>query len=71
MLATANRQPAIWKSGIPGLMIMLDVVITTTCGVRQSAENRIYSLIPDIKKIIRRKVVLTGCLSDRPDGKED
>ncbi|MEK7097560.1 MAG: tRNA (N6-isopentenyl adenosine(37)-C2)-methylthiotransferase MiaB, partial [Patescibacteria group bacterium] len=45
-----------------------DVVITTTCGVRQSAENRIYSLIPDIKKNNPAcKVVLTGCLSDRPD----
>jgi len=44
------------------------VVITTTCGVRQSAENRVYSLIPDIKKINPAcKVVLTGCLSDRPD----
>ena len=27
-----------------------DVVIITTCGVRQSAEDRVYGLVPKIKK---------------------
>ena len=45
-----------------------NVVIVTTCGVRQSAEDRVYGLVPKIKKENRRaKIVLTGCLSLRED----
>lgn len=45
-----------------------DLVIINTCGVRQSAEDRIYGLIPRIKKEHKGvKVVVTGCLSGRPD----
>lgn len=45
-----------------------DLVVINTCGVRQSAENRIYGLIPKIKKENQRvKVVLTGCLTERKD----
>ncbi len=45
-----------------------DLVVINTCGVRQSAEDRIYGLIPRIKKEREGvKVVITGCLSGRPD----
>ncbi|NTW22748.1 tRNA (N6-isopentenyl adenosine(37)-C2)-methylthiotransferase MiaB [Candidatus Falkowbacteria bacterium] len=45
-----------------------DLVIINTCGVRQSAEDRIYGLIPRIKKENTSvRVVITGCLSGRPD----
>lgn len=45
-----------------------DLVVVTTCGVRQSAEDRVYGIIPKIKKHnSRSKIVLTGCLSKRPD----
>lgn len=45
-----------------------DLVFIVTCGVRQSAEDRIYGLIPGIqKKNPKVKIVLTGCLSDRVD----
>ncbi len=45
-----------------------DLVILTTCGVRQSAEDRIYGLIPRIKrKNPRSKIILTGCLVNRKD----
>lgn len=45
-----------------------DVVVLTTCGVRQSAEDRIYGFIPDIKKANPKvRIVLTGCLSGRAD----
>lgn len=45
-----------------------DLVILNTCGVRQSAEDRIYGLVPRIKKENEAaKVVITGCLSGRPD----
>lgn len=48
-----------------------DVVILTTCGVRQGAEDRIYGLIPDIKRHNKQaKIVLTGCLSGRADVQE-
>ncbi len=41
-----------------------DLAIITTCGVKQGAEDRIYGLIPAIrKKNPKVKVVLTGCLS--------
>lgn len=41
-----------------------DLAVVTTCGVKQSAENRIYGLIPTIKKKNpKSKIILTGCLS--------
>lgn len=48
-----------------------DLVVITTCGVRQSAEDRVYGLIPKIKKNNpSTKVILTGCLSGREDVQE-
>jgi tRNA-2-methylthio-N6-dimethylallyladenosine synthase len=45
-----------------------DLVAVNTCGVRQSAEDRVYGLIPKIKKANPGvKVILTGCLAGRPD----
>ncbi len=45
-----------------------DLVVVTTCGVRQSAEDRVYGLIPKIKKTNPKvKIILTGCLSSRKD----
>ncbi len=45
-----------------------DLVVVNTCGVRQSAEDRIYGLIPGIKeKNQKAKIVLTGCLVNRED----
>lgn len=45
-----------------------DLVVLTTCGVRQSAEDRVYGLINKIKKDNPKvTVVLTGCLSNRQD----
>ncbi len=47
---------------------LADLVVINTCGVRQSAEDRIYGLIPKLKKENKdTKIVLTGCLSDRKD----
>jgi len=44
------------------------LVIITTCGVRQSAEDRVYGLVPDIKKANKKvKIIITGCLSERKD----
>jgi len=48
-----------------------DLVIINTCGVRQSAEDRIYGLVPKIKKENKKvKIILTGCLSQRKDVKK-
>lgn len=45
-----------------------DVLIITTCGVRQSAEDRVYSLVHQVKKKNPRTIiVITGCLSQRAD----
>lgn len=45
-----------------------EVVVATTCGVRQSAENRVYGLMPRIKEANpNSKIVITGCLSNRED----
>jgi len=45
-----------------------DVLIVTTCGIRQSAENRVYSLVHQVKKKNPKTiVVITGCLSERKD----
>lgn len=45
-----------------------DLVIFNTCGVKQTAENRAYSMIHVLKKNHKdKKIVLTGCLANRPD----
>ena len=45
-----------------------DVLVVMTCGVREGAENRVYGIIPKIKKRNANiKIVLSGCLSQRPD----
>lgn len=44
------------------------LVVLATCGVRQSAEDRIYGLVPRIRKNNQEaKIVVTGCLSERED----
>ncbi len=44
------------------------IVIINTCGVRQSAEDRVYGLVPKIKKENQKvKIVITGCLALRKD----
>ena len=45
-----------------------DLVVLTTCGIRQSAEDRVYSLVHKIKKENKNtNILLTGCLSERKD----
>ena len=45
-----------------------DLVVVNTCGVRQMSEDRIYGLIPEIKRLNKKaKIVLTGCLVNRQD----
>ncbi len=47
-----------------------DVVIITTCGVKQSAEDRAYGIVNQLKKKNKKAtIVITGCLSERPDVK--
>lgn len=47
-----------------------NLLIINTCGIRQSAENRAYSLINNAKDENKTlKVLLTGCLSRRTDVK--
>jgi tRNA-2-methylthio-N6-dimethylallyladenosine synthase len=44
------------------------LVIFNTCGVRQSAEDRVYGQIHNIrKKNPKIKIILTGCLANRKD----
>jgi len=48
--------------------IEADIVILTTCGIRQSAEDRVYGLVNQIRKVNKEAaVVITGCLSKRKD----
>ena len=45
-----------------------DLIILTTCGVRQSAEDRVYGLINRIRKENNAAaIVVTGCLAKRKD----
>lgn len=45
-----------------------DLIIINTCSVRQSAEDRIYGLINQIKKNNKRaRITITGCLANRLD----
>ncbi|MFA6285407.1 MAG: tRNA (N6-isopentenyl adenosine(37)-C2)-methylthiotransferase MiaB [Parcubacteria group bacterium] len=44
------------------------LIVFVTCGVRQSAEDRVYGQINNIKKKYpEKKIVLTGCLAHRKD----
>jgi len=45
-----------------------DYVVIVTCGVRQSAEDRIYGLIPRLRQDNPGvNIILSGCLARRPD----
>lgn len=45
-----------------------DIIILTTCGVRQSAEDRVYGLINQIRKTNHQAIIIvTGCLAKRKD----
>ncbi|MDI6778325.1 MAG: MiaB/RimO family radical SAM methylthiotransferase [Patescibacteria group bacterium] len=45
-----------------------DLIVFVTCGVRQSAENRVYGQINNIRKKFPAKyIILTGCLAHRKD----
>jgi len=45
-----------------------DLVIFNTCGVRQTAEDRAYGQVHNVRKNNpTAKVVLTGCLANRKD----
>lgn len=44
------------------------VVIINTCGVRQSAEDRAYGIVNQVRKYNNKaQIVITGCLSRRQD----
>lgn len=44
------------------------LVVINTCGVRQMAEDRVYGLVNTILAANRQsKIIITGCLSKRPD----
>jgi len=46
----------------------VDLVILTTCGVRQSAEDRVYGLVNQIRKANKKAaIIITGCLAKRRD----
>lgn len=48
-----------------------DLVIFNTCGIRQAAENRAYSIIHTLRKSRPKiKIILTGCLANRKDVQE-
>jgi tRNA-2-methylthio-N6-dimethylallyladenosine synthase len=48
-----------------------NIVVLVTCGVRQSAEDRVYGLVNTIRsKNKLAKIVITGCLSTRADVKQ-
>ena len=45
-----------------------DLIVFVTCGVRQSAEDRVYGQINNLKKKYPDKnIILTGCLAHRKD----
>lgn len=46
-----------------------DLVIFNTCGIRQAAENRAYSIINNLRKSKGQavKIIVTGCLAHRSD----
>ena len=46
----------------------VDLIVLTTCGVRQSAENRVYGMVNTMRKTNKKAaVVITGCLAKRKD----
>ncbi|MBU2028364.1 tRNA (N6-isopentenyl adenosine(37)-C2)-methylthiotransferase MiaB, partial [Patescibacteria group bacterium] len=45
-----------------------NLVVVNSCGVRQTAEDRVYGFIHNIwKNKPKTKIILTGCLADRKD----
>ena len=46
-----------------------DLAIFNTCGIKQTAENRAYSMINNLRKEKNEgvKIIMTGCLANRPD----
>lgn len=45
-----------------------ELIIFNTCGIRQAAENRVYSFINNIRKTNKdSKIIVTGCLAHRED----
>lgn len=45
-----------------------DLAIFNTCGIKQTAENRAYSLINNLRKENKEiQIILTGCLANRTD----
>lgn len=45
-----------------------DLIILTTCGIRQSAEDRAYGLVGRISKLNpKAKIIIAGCLAKRKD----
>ena len=47
------------------------VIVLNTCGVKQGAEDRVYGLVNTIgKNNPKAKIVVSGCLSKRPDVKK-
>jgi len=45
-----------------------DLIIFNTCGVRQTAEDRVYGQIHNLRKANKKaKIVVTGCLASRKD----
>ncbi len=55
-----------------GSMEDADFVIFNTCGIRQAAENRAYSIINNLRKSKGEavKIIMTGCLANRSDVKK-
>lgn len=45
-----------------------DLAIFNTCGIKQTAENRAYSMINNLRKANKEtKIIMTGCLANRKD----
>lgn len=48
-----------------------DLIIINTCSVKQAAEDRIYGLVNQIRKVNKKaNLVITGCLANRADVKK-
>lgn len=48
----------------------VDLVIISTCGVRQTAEDRVYGLVKIVRKKNKlAKIIISGCLARREDVK--
>ena len=44
------------------------VVVINTCGIRQAAENRVYSQVHNLRKVGNNcTIILTGCIAHRKD----